>query len=146
MLKIKTYSQENKPNQYERENILNFLFKHLEQYGDPKQDIEKCMKYALKESPSFGGFILTAVQEEEIVGAVIVNETGMKDYIPENILVYIATDASQRGKGIGKALMQKAIETANGNIALHVEPDNPAKKLYEKLGFTNKYLEMRLNK
>jgi len=146
MLKIKTYSQENKPNQYERENILNFLFKHLEQYGDPKQDIEKCLKYALKESPSFGGFILTAVQEEKIVGAVIVNETGMKDYIPENILVYIATDARQRGKGIGKALMQKAIETANGNIALHVEPDNPAKKLYEKLGFTNKYLEMRLNK
>ncbi len=146
MLKIKTYSQENKPNQYERENILNFLFKHLEQYGDPKQDIEKCLKYALKESPSFGGFILTAVQEEKIVGAVIVNETGMKDYIPENILVYIATDASQRGKGIVKALMQKAIETANGNIALHVEPDNPAKKLYEKLGFTNKYLEMRLNK
>lgn len=146
MLKIKTYSQENKPNQYERENILNFLFKHLEQYGDPKQDIEKCLKYALKESPSFGGFILTAVQEEKIVGAVIVNETGMKDYIPENILVYIATDANQRGKGIGKALMQKAIETANGNIALHVEPDNPAKKLYEKLGFTNKYLEMRLTK
>ncbi|WLD24483.1 GNAT family N-acetyltransferase [Flavobacterium dauae] len=146
MLKIKTYSQENKPDQYERENILNFLFKHLEQYGDPKQDIEKCLKYALKESPSFGGFILTAVQEEKIVGAVIVNETGMKDYIPENILVYIATDANQRGKGIGKALMQKAIETANGNIALHVEPDNPAKKLYEKLGFTNKYLEMRLTK
>ena len=79
MLKIKTYSQENKPNQYEKENILNFLFTHLEQYGDPKQDIEKCMKYALKESPSFGGFILTAVQEEQIVGAVIVNETGMKD-------------------------------------------------------------------
>ena len=70
----------------------------------------------------------------------------MDSYIPENILVYIATDASQRGKGIGKALMQNAIETANGNIALHVEPDNPAKKLYEKLGFTNKYLEMRLTK
>jgi ribosomal protein S18 acetylase RimI-like enzyme len=33
-----------------------------------------------------------------------------------------------------------------GNIALHVEPDNPAKILYEKLGFTNKYLEMRLIK
>ena len=27
-----------------------------------------------------------------------------------------------------------------------LEPDNPAKKLYEKLGFTNKYLEMRLQR
>jgi ribosomal protein S18 acetylase RimI-like enzyme len=42
--------------------------------------------------------------------------------------------------------MEMAIEHTQGNIALHVEPDNPARKLYEKLGFTNKYLEMRLNK
>ena len=42
--------------------------------------------------------------------------------------------------------MQKATELTKGDIALHVEPDNPAKKLYEKLGFTNKYLEMRLSK
>ncbi|MEG0915901.1 MAG: GNAT family N-acetyltransferase [Myroides sp.] len=146
MLEIKTYSQENKPDQNEKETILNFLFKNLEQYGDPKQDIEKCMNYALNETPSFGGFIVTASLENNIAGAVIVNETGMKDYIPENILVYIATDANQRGKGIGKALMQHAIDNAQGNIALHVEPDNPAIKLYEKLGFTNKYLEMRLNK
>lgn len=146
MLEIKTYSQENKPDQNEKETILNFLFKNLEQYGDPKQDIEKCMNYALNETPSFGGFIVTASIENNIAGAVIVNQTGMKDYIPENILVYIATDANQRGKGIGKALMQHAIDNAQGNIALHVEPDNPAIKLYEKLGFTNKYLEMRLNK
>jgi ribosomal protein S18 acetylase RimI-like enzyme len=33
----------------------------------------------------------------------------MKDFIPENILVYIAVDNSQRGKGFGKQLMQKAI-------------------------------------
>ncbi|HLW41571.1 MAG TPA: GNAT family N-acetyltransferase [Flavobacterium sp.] len=146
MLKIKTYRQENKPNENEKETILNFLFENLEQYGDPKKDIEKCMNYALQETPSFGGFVLTAFLDNQVVGAVIVNETGMKDYIPENILVYIATDKNQRGKGIGKALMQQAIESANGNIALHVEPDNPARILYEKLGFTNKYLEMRLTK
>ena len=51
-----------------------------------------------------------------------------------------------RGKGVGKKIMQKAIEIADGDIALHVEPNNPAKFLYEKLGFENKYLEMRLKK
>ncbi len=146
MLDIQTFTPENKPSENEREHIAEFLFKSLEQYGDPKKDIEKCMQYALKETESFGGFISVAYLDSEIVGAVIINRTGMKDYIPENILVYIATDATKRGQGIGRKLMEKAIEGAEGNIALHVEPDNPAKILYEKLGFTNKYLEMRLVK
>ena len=67
----------------------------------------------------------------------------MEGYIPENILVYIATDKNHRGKGIGSKLMDAAIEHTQGDIALHVEPDNPARKLYERCGFTNKYLEMR---
>lgn len=146
MLDIQTFSPENKPSDEMREHIAEFLFKSLEQYGDPKSDILKCMQYALKETDSFGGFINVASLENEIVGAVIINRTGMKDYIPENILVYIATDATKRGQGIGRKLMEKAIGTSEGNIALHVEPDNPAKILYEKLGFTNKYLEMRLVK
>lgn len=70
----------------------------------------------------------------------------MSGYIPENILVYIATNKHLRGKGIGKSLMTKAIDLCKGDIALHVEKDNPAKFLYEKLGFTNPYLEMRLKK
>ncbi len=83
-----------------------------------------------------------ARDEGEIVGAVVMNKTGMSGYIPENILVYIAVDSNQRGKGLGKKLMSTAIEMAHGAIALHVEPDNPARYLYEKLGFTNKYLKM----
>ena len=61
-------------------------------------------------------------------------------------LVYIATHKNHRGKGIGKGLMQKTIDLAEGSIALHVEPDNPARFLYEKVGFSSKYIEMRLNK
>ena len=97
-------------------------------------------------NPQKGGQIIIGTDENKIVGIVILNNTGMKDYIPENILVYIAVDNSQRGKGYGKHLMEKAISSVEGNIALHVEPNNPAKGLYEKLGFTNKYLEMRLTK
>lgn len=130
----------------EKTEIANFLFEHLDQYGDKKEDIMKCLDYALSNFPHQGGFVLLAREDGEIVGAVVMNQTGMEGYIPENILVYIAVNSNQRGKGIGKTLMEKAISLAKGNIALHVEPDNPAKHLYEKLGFTNKYLEMRLNK
>jgi ribosomal protein S18 acetylase RimI-like enzyme len=42
--------------------------------------------------------------------------------------------------------MKAAVEKADGDVALHVEPHNPARFLYEKIGFTNKYLEYRYKK
>jgi ribosomal protein S18 acetylase RimI-like enzyme len=129
-----------------KNETADFLYKHLDEFGDPREDIMKSMKYALKESDSFGGFILVGRVDGDIKGAVVVNRTGMDGYIPENILVYIAVHRDQRGKGMGKKLMQKTIDTAKGDVKLHVEPNNPAKFLYEKVGFTNKYLEMRYKK
>jgi len=129
---------------YTPEIITAFLYTHLEQYGDEKEDILKAITHAM--NPEKGGNIIVGLENEKIVGTVVLNNTGMKDFHPENLLVYIAVDNSERGKGYGKKLMEKAITVADGNLALHVEPDNPAKALYEKLGFTNKYLEMRLIK
>src|SRR5690554_4903057 len=146
MITIAKYNQDNQPDSKEEKDIIQFLFQELEQYGDPEHQIQKAADYALGRDGKPGGWIFVAKENDQIVSATIINETGMSEYIPENILVYIATDRNQRGKGIGKALMQSAIESSEGNIALHVEPENPAKKLYEKLGFTSKYLEMRLNK
>ncbi len=146
MIKVKIFNAVNLPTTIEKESLIDFLFVNLEQYGDPKLDIEKAINYALKEIPSFGGFVLAAYQDDKLVGEVVVNETGMEGYIPENILVYIATHKEYRGKGIGKLLLSKTIENTQGSIALHVEPDNPARFLYEKMGFTSKYIEMRLKK
>lgn len=130
--------------QFDQDAIATFLETHLEQYGDKKADIMKCLDYAWQKNGQKGGFVVVGIENNEIVGAVIINETGMDGYIPENILVYIAVHHNQRGKGMGRKLMNEAIGNCRGSIALHVEPDNPAKILYEKLGFTNKYLEMRL--
>lgn len=146
MHKIEIISAADHATFLQKKEIADFLFVQLEQYGDPINDILKCLDYALDQAVDKGGFVVLARENRRIVGAVVINKTGMSGYIPENILVYIAVDTSQRGKGVGKQLMTTAIEMANGDIALHVEPDNPARKLYEKLGFTNKYLEMRLKK
>lgn len=143
MIKTILFDGKNRPTAFEKQEIIDFLFKNLNEFGDSRDDIEKAINYALKESISYGGFILEAIEKDKISSIVVINKTGMKGYIPENILVYIATHKKLRGKGIGKEIMSKAIEIAEGNIALHVEPNNPAKFLYEKLGFTNKYLEMR---
>jgi hypothetical protein len=39
-----------------------------------------------------------------------------------------------------------ATKFTKGDIALHVEPNNPAIFLYNKMGFENKYSEMRLQR
>ncbi|MGK7397164.1 MAG: GNAT family N-acetyltransferase [Candidatus Cyclobacteriaceae bacterium M3_2C_046] len=129
-----------------KDRIANFLYKHLDQFGDKKEDILKCLDYALSPFRHQGGFVLMLKENSRILGVVVMNHTGMEGYIPENILVYIAVHRDHRGKGLGKKLMKKSIELARGDIALHVEHDNPARKLYESIGFTNKYLEYRLKK
>lgn len=122
--------------------IATFLHHHLGEFGDPIDDILKSIDFIF--TPNRGGNIFLATEDEKIVGAVVVNQTGMSGYIPENILVYIAVDASLRGKGIGKNLMEAVVASTKGAIALHCEPDNPAIRLYQRLGFSSKYLEMRL--
>jgi len=146
MIILETLSTIDSATYLQKNEIADFLFHHLSQYGDPKEDIMKCLDYALDQNLHAGGFVVMARQNGKLLGALVMNKTGMSGYIPENILVYIAVDAEQRGKGIGGKIMDMAIKMANGSIALHVEPDNPARKLYERIGFTNKYLEMRLTK
>jgi [ribosomal protein S18]-alanine N-acetyltransferase len=143
MYDLKVFDENNKPSKVEKKALVDFLFRHLDQFGDQEADIEKAIDYSVKNTESPGGFVIQSFHNDKTASVVVVNKTGMKGYIPENILVYIATHNELRGKGIGKNMMLKAIEIADGNIALHVEPDNPAKYLYEKIGFTNKYLEMR---
>lgn len=125
--------------QFTNNRVADFLFEHLEQYGDERQDIMKCLNYVFTK----GGSITVAHEGDTIKGVVVLNDTGMEGYIPENILVYIAVHNSTRGQGVGGKLIEDVQSKTKGDIALHVEPDNPAKKLYERMGFTNKYLEMR---
>ena len=129
-----------------KKEVADFLYEHLDEFGDEHQYIMNCINFALDDKKKFGGFVLEARDEGKVVGAVIINKTGMAGYIPENILVYIAVHKDYRGKGLGKDLMLKTFDKAEGNIKLHVEPENPARFLYEKLGFTSKYLEMRWNR
>ena len=134
------------PSSLSNEKIVAFLYQHLDEYGDKKNEILNCLDYALNPDTLGKGFVLAAHNDEEIRGCVVINETGMSGYIPENILVYIAVHKQARGEGLGKRLMEHALKLTKGDVALHVEKENPARFLYEKMGFTNPYLEMRLKR
>lgn len=144
MLKIEHYKNlEELEQRTSKTALIDFLYEQLDRFRDSKSAIEKAIDYAFSEDAGRGGYILLALDDDRIVGAVVMNNTGMSEFIPEYYLVYIAVDASLRGRGIGHKLMQKVFDTVDGDIGLHVEHDNPATHLYERLGFEVKYLEMR---
>lgn len=63
---------------------------------------------------------------------------GLECYLAE---LYVVPE--RRGQGLGRALMTAALETARARGADYMdigvdEPDLPARKLYESLGFTNR--------
>ena len=108
--------------------FISFLYKHLGEYKDSKKDIEKAVNYAFSKSDGKGGFLLEAYDDKQLIGVVVINNSGMSGYIPEHVLVYIAVHENRRGDGIGRMLLEKAIA------------------LYENVGFTSKYAEMRNKK
>jgi ribosomal protein S18 acetylase RimI-like enzyme len=60
-------------------------------------------------------------------------------YVDDRTLeVSIGVDAAMRGQGVGARLMMAAIEEARRRgqgLCLNVRHDNPARRLYERLGF-----------
>jgi len=128
------------------DNLIDFLYQHLDKFGDTKEAISECLDYAMSDEEARGGYVLLAIDVEQIVGAVIMIRTGMKYYIPEYFLVYIAVHHDFRNQGLGGKLVSRVFELTEGDIALHVEYENPAKRLYERMGFKSKYAEMRYHK
>ena len=68
-MNIKVYTPFEPATISEKEHIVNFLFHHLDQYGDAREDIHKAIQYALKETASHGGFVIAGELEGKIVGA-----------------------------------------------------------------------------
>ncbi len=130
----------------DRDKLAGFFHETLKPYEDTVPDIQRALGYAFSPAKSEGGFLLLASREKTPVGAVLMLSTGMKGYIPEYCLVFVSVSPEMRGKGLGGKIIMEAIEAAEGDVKLHVEHDNPAKRLYERLGFTNKYAEMRYTK
>jgi ribosomal protein S18 acetylase RimI-like enzyme len=126
--------------------LADFLHESLKPFEDSLPDVRQGITDALSPEAGEPGFILISERDERPVGALVMLRTGMTGYVPENLLLWVAVDPSARGQGVGSRLIRKSFELADGDVKLHVEYDNPAKRLYERLGMNNKYAEMRYTK
>ncbi|WP_397447944.1 GNAT family N-acetyltransferase [Polaribacter sp. R77954] len=127
-------------------SITKFLHQHLNEPKDSKSAIRKSLLYAAKEIPSLGGYVFVMEEKEQILGALVINKTGMSEYQSENLLVYLVVHKDFRNKGIATKLLQEAIGYCNGNITINIKKENNAIGLFKKIGFTDHKVQMTLNK
>ncbi len=125
--------------------IVQFILEHSS--GASRKDVCESIDYALKNKPSFGGFVLTLWENRELLGVLVCNRTGMTGYSPRNVFVFVAVPTSDaRSEQILRELLDEGVKRADGDIALHLEPGHPALPLYEDRGFQPQYLELRFQK
>lgn len=125
--------------------IVTFLHKNMELPNADKETILRSIDYVYSKNQGKGGFILLGVQDNEIIGCVVINETGMAGYNAENILVYMAIDPKYKGVGLEKRLIDHAKKLAKGCISTFVEPSAASNELYRQIGFQNRNVELRLS-
>ena len=143
---ITVNNEDDFPEWIDRNEVIHFFHETMKLWNDSVEDIQRGLDYAFSDADGEGGFLLLASENKQLVGALLMLKTGMKGYVPENLLVFVSVDPSQRGKGLGTKIIEKSIAESKGDIKLHVDYPNPAKRLYERLGFENKYAEMRLKR
>lgn len=132
------------PRWIDRTQLVYFFHDAMMPWQDCHGDITRGLDYAFSSDKGKGGFLLLMAQNKKLCGALVMLYTGMGGFVPENLLLFVAVDPSLRGKGMGTKLIEMSIKECQGSVKLHVDYDNPAKRLYERLGFKNKYAEMRL--
>ncbi|MDZ7860191.1 MAG: GNAT family N-acetyltransferase [Candidatus Krumholzibacteriota bacterium] len=131
------------PEWLNRDTLAEFLYESLKPFEDPLPQVKSGIDYALSSTDVKNGFIVLALKDKQPIGSVVMLKTNMSGYVPDYLLLFVAVTPTERGKGIGGKIIMEAIDRADGDVNLHVEYDNPAKRLYERLGFVNKYADMR---
>lgn len=143
---IKTYDAFTRLSFLNINRITNFLHQQVADTDDDKSAIRKSLLYAAKEIPSLGGYAFVMEENEAILGAIVINKTGMSEYQSENLVVYLAVHKDYRNKGIATKLLTKAITYCTGNIAFNIPKENSALSLLEKNGFKSEKIQLTLNK
>ena len=114
--------------------LVNFLNTYQE---NPELDlsiIKHLVDYALKEIYSFGGFIVTEEDDQKIIGVMVINNTGMQGYMPNNLIVASAFIPGMLMQGARKRLIQKVMHFTKGDTAYLINSPQEKEQLQKNLG------------
>jgi len=114
--------------------LIKFVCDYQEGTCLNKSTITHLVDYALKEISSFGGFLVTEETEEEVLGIMIVNNTGMEGYMPNNLIVASAFLPNIGKEGSKKRILQKIMYVTRGDTALFIKNTYQQKSYLANLG------------
>ncbi len=140
------YTATHRPTELEKLAIVCFLHELMEDHHHSKEFIRRALDYSIKDFLSFGGFTIVNKIGSKIVSASIINQTGMQGYVADNIIVYFGIHPQYRGNGICRRMIEQVKSHAKGDIALHLKNDPSVISVFEKYGFSNSIIELRLHR
>jgi GNAT superfamily N-acetyltransferase len=134
-----------------RRALVQFFHDSMQPWSDTPTDIDKAFDYCFSKSDGKGGFLVLMSDNpvgdnEQLAGALLMLRTDMDGYVPGHLLLMVSVMPDRRGQGVGRRIIERALEECSGDVKLHVDYENPARRLYERLGFESKYAEMRLKR
>lgn len=115
-LQLELYTPFDKPTYSVFYEIIAFLRK---QTSSEKEHIQKAIEYAVKDRPSYGGFILRIKIAEKTVAVAILNQTGLAGIMPNYLVSYLEVQSQLENYAeVHQLLLKKSIELTNGELGL----------------------------
>ena len=133
MVKIRMAHHEDLPN-------LSTLFDAYRVFYKQKSDLEAAVHFLSERILNKESTIIVAEIEQKLVGFTQLFPVFSSVSIKKSLILNdLYVDPEYRSKGIATKLLNKAkeyaIKTGNKGLALETAIDNPAQKLYERLGW-----------
>ena len=134
MTSTKLYNSFPRMSYQKKTNLINFICDYQEDTSLDKPTIAHLVDSALKEVSSFGGFVVTEEKQEEVLGVMIVNNTGMEGYMPNNLIVLGAFLPNIGKEGSKKRILQKIMHLTRGEAALIIKASDNSENSLRNLG------------
>ncbi len=123
-LKIEVSSSYQPITSRRKAELIDFMLDNYTLTPLIKKHIIQAITYAIKDasllkgSYSHGGIVIIAFINQEIVGGLIANRTGLMDFLPQTIISFLATSPEHRRNGIATHLIYQCRKFLPGSIAL----------------------------
>lgn len=121
-LQIKVFTSFSGISALEKIELTNF-------FGN-SEDITAAIDAALKHVPSFGGFLVVALSNQQIVGASIINHSGMDKFFASSIISHFSVIGDMEDKVVIIEKMLEDIFThTEGKLAILLKHTSPIFKI-----------------